>query len=156
MAWRTAQAWSEGRERERNRRFIKTSTHSGGASLSREAGYGMRTSRRFPTPSWPGLSRPSTPARCGVVAKSQKCLSRRGLARRRLFAKPPSQKGYGISQDGAKLARNYIESLDVSAWMAGTSPARTAPWRCVTPLPREAGEVRRGPFRAFNFRDATV
>jgi hypothetical protein len=45
------------------------------------------------------------------------------------------------------------------AWMAGTSPAMTALEAfemCACRRPRSGGGLGRGPFLAFNFRDATV
>jgi hypothetical protein len=34
------------------------------------------------------------------------------------------------------IAGNFARNINVPAWMAGTSPAKTVSWRCVTPLAR--------------------
>ena len=67
-----------------------------------------------PLPSWPGLSRPSTPGR-------RKNKSRLGAT--------------GRKADGRKAFRACLRRCAGPSWMAGTSPAMTPRWRRPPPPP---------------------
>ena len=67
-----------------------------------------------PLPSWPGLSRPSTPGR-------RKNKSRLGAT--------------GRKADGRKAFRACLRRCAGPSGMAGTSPAMTPRWRCPPPPP---------------------